>query len=81
MASQVKAPNSMTSSRIGRNGSVRDSDSPDKLKSKHSQEPLKRFICDDRDYRSHAVSEFDAHQEDARKTREEKLKKVVNKRY
>lgn len=80
MASDPPKPSSTTSSRAGNNGSANGS-VPDKLKTKCSQEPLKRFVCDDRDYRSHAVAEYDAYQVQAKKARVESLKKVVGKEY
>jgi hypothetical protein len=42
-----------------------------------SNEPVERFVQDERDYRSHAVQEYDAYQEASRKKHSEMLRDVV----
>jgi hypothetical protein len=42
---------------------------------------VKRFILDERDHRSFAVKDFDAHQAEARRKHEEVLRDVVGMRY
>ncbi|CZR55739.1 uncharacterized protein PAC_05627 [Phialocephala subalpina] len=50
-------------------------------KASSSQERVDRFIKDDRDYKSHAVTEYDPYQDEARRQHEEQLKDVIEKRY
>ncbi|KAL5327700.1 hypothetical protein ACEPPN_005404 [Leptodophora sp. 'Broadleaf-Isolate-01'] len=50
-------------------------------KKKSSEDRVERFVQDERDHRSLAVEEFDAHQEAAKQSHVEKLKDVVKKEY
>ncbi|KAF8863121.1 hypothetical protein BDZ45DRAFT_670716 [Acephala macrosclerotiorum] len=50
-------------------------------KSSATGEQVDRFIKDDRDYKSHAVMEYDPCQDEAKRQHEEQLKGVVDKRY
>jgi hypothetical protein len=42
-----------------------------------SKEPVQRYVQDERDYRSHAVQEYDAYQDISRREHSEKLKDVI----
>jgi hypothetical protein len=56
--------------------------SKDSTKADNDKEVVvERFVDDERDYRSYAVTEFDAHQEAARRRHRDDLIDVVGKRY
>jgi hypothetical protein len=44
-----------------------------------SEKPVDYFVNYERDFKSYAVREYDAHQEAARRTHEEALREVVKK--
>ncbi|KAH7379700.1 hypothetical protein BKA64DRAFT_713746 [Cadophora sp. MPI-SDFR-AT-0126] len=50
-------------------------------KNKSSGEIVERFVQEDRDHRSFAIEEYDAHQEAARQSHAEKLRDAVEKDY
>jgi hypothetical protein len=65
-----------------RSSSSRSSGSSDKKSHKHSssrssKESVERYVQDERDYRSHAVQEYDACQEASRREHSERLRDVV----
>jgi hypothetical protein len=47
--------------------------------SQSSEKQINDFVNYERDWRSHAVKEFDAHQEAARKSHKEELREVMKK--
>ena len=74
-----------SSSKKGHNGSARGSSNSHshnhKHHSKEKDQLVDRFVRDERDYRSYAVTEYDPLQEEARRRRDERLKDVVGRRY
>jgi hypothetical protein len=77
-----------SSSKKGHNGSARGSSHSHSHKHKHHSKEsegkdklVDRFVRDERDYRSYAVTEYDPLQEEARRRREERLRDVVGRRY
>jgi hypothetical protein len=76
-----------TASKKAYNGSAKDSSSTHKHRhkyshsSKSSQEPVDKYVKDERDHRSYAVTEYDPYQQEARKEREDRIRDVVERRY
>jgi hypothetical protein len=49
--------------------------------SKSAEELVDRYVKDAPDHRSYAVTEYDPHQKEARKERENRIRDVVEKKY
>ena len=78
------------SSQKGHNGSARGSSHSHSHSHKHKHHSkesegktklVDRFLRDERDHRSYAVTEYDPLQEEAQRRREERLRDVVGRRY
>jgi len=61
--------------------SHKHSKSSSSSKNKSSDEIVDRFVREDRDHRSFAVEEFDAHQESAKQSHADILRDAVEKNY
>jgi hypothetical protein len=76
-----------TASKKAYNGSAKDSSSTHKHKHKYShsskspQETVDKYVKDERDYRSYAVTEYDPYQQEARKERQDRIRDVVERSY
>lgn len=77
--SSTKAHNG--SSKNGHSSSHKHTQKSHKSKDDEKADIVERFVRDERDHRSYAVSEFDAHQEAARRRHRDELASVVGKGY
>jgi hypothetical protein len=79
--SSTSHSNNKASSTYAHNGSSKDNDQPRSppkdTTQKEGKEVVNRYIGSERDHRSFAVEEFDPHQEESRRRKEEVLRGVV----
>lgn len=82
----MPSSNKTASSKKARRGSAKSTSSSHasshtSSKSSEHETPIDRYIKEERDYKSHAVADYDPYQEAARLRHEKQLRDVVEKNY